>query len=72
MTKENIHGHFMGKLEGKKKGCAMCTKVGRKRNEGHTFKISYRCEQCGVTLCHQMRGDQSCFAKWHTVVEIFS
>ena len=64
-TEENLSGHFLGKLEGRKKACAMCTKVGRKRNEGHTFEMSYTCEQCGVPLCCQMRGEQSCFAEWH-------
>ena len=27
-TEENLSGHFLGKLEGRKKACAMCTKVG--------------------------------------------
>lgn len=39
-TEKNISGHSLGKLEGRKKACAMCTKVGWKRNEGHTFKTS--------------------------------
>lgn len=64
-TEENLSGHFLGKLEGWKKACAMYTKVGRKRNEGRTFETSYACEHCGVPLCRQMRSEQSCFAKWH-------
>lgn len=62
-TEENSSGHFLGKLEGRKKPCAMCTKAGRKRNEGCTFETSYACEQCGVPLCCQMQGEQLCFAK---------
>ena len=65
-TEENSSGHFLGKLEGRKKPCAMCTKAGRKRNEGCTFETSYACEQCGVPLCCQMQGEQLCFAKWHS------
>ena len=65
-TEENLSGHFLGKLEGRKKACAMCAKVGRKRNEGRTFETSYACEQCGVPLCRQMRSEQSCFAEWHS------
>lgn len=64
--KENLSDHFLGKLEGRKKACAMCAKVGRKRNEGRTFETSYACEQCGVPLCRQMRSEQSCFAEWHS------
>jgi len=33
-TEENLRGHFLGKLEGRKKACAMCSKAGRKRKEG--------------------------------------
>jgi len=65
-TEENFRCHFLGKLEGRKKVCAMCAKVARKRNEVRTFETSYSCEQCGVPLCCQMRGEQSCFAKWHS------
>ena len=66
-TEENLRGHFLGKLEGRKKACAMCSKAGRKRKEGQgrTFETSYACEQCGVPLCRQMRGERSCFAEWH-------
>ena len=64
--KENLSGHFLGELEGRKKACAMCTKVGWKSNEGSTFETSYACEQCDVPLCHQMWGEQSCFAEWHS------
>ena len=59
-TEENLQGHFLGKLEGRKRACAMCAKAGRKRKEGQgrTYKTSYACEQCGVPLCRQMRGEE--------------
>ena len=64
-TEENLNGHFLGKIQGRKKACAMCAKAGRKRPEGRTFETLYACEQCGVSLCRQMRGEQSCFVQWH-------
>ena len=64
-TEENLKEHFLGKLEGRKKACSMCAKVGRKRGEGRTFETSYTCEQCGVPLCRKMRSDKSCFSEWH-------
>ena len=64
-SEENLRGHFLGKVEGRKKACAMCSKAGRKRNEGRTYETSYACEQCGVPLCRQMRGENSCFSQWH-------
>ena len=65
-TEENLGGHFLGKLVGRKKACAMCAKLQRKRPEGRTFETSYGCEQCSVPLCRQMRGEQSCFSQWHS------
>ena len=67
-TEENVRGHFLGKLEGRKRACAMCSKAGRKRKEGQgrTFETLYACEQCGVPLCRQMRGERSCFDEWHS------
>ena len=67
-TEENLRGHFLRKLEGRKRACAMCAKAGRKRKEGQgrTFETSYACEQCGVPLCCQMRGERSCFDEWHS------
>ena len=67
-TEGNLRGHFLGKLEGRKRGCAMCAKAGRKRKEGQgrTFE-TYACEQCGVPLCRQMWGERSCFDEWHSL-----
>ena len=65
-SEENLRGHFLGKMEGSKRACAMCASAGRKRKEGgRTFETSYGCEQCGVPLCRQMRAEQSCFSQWH-------
>ena len=60
--------HFLGKLEDRKRACAMCAKAGRKCNEGQgrTFEKSYACEHCGIPLCHQMRDERSCFDEWHS------
>ena len=61
-SEENLKGHFLGKLQGRKKACAMCAKAGRKSDEGRTFETSYGCAQCGVPLCRQMHSKQSCFS----------
>jgi len=62
-SEENMKGHFLGKLQGSKKACAMCAKAGRKHDEGHTFETSPGCAQCRVPLCRQMHGEQSCFTQ---------
>ena len=43
-------------MDGRKKASAMCAKAGRKhkKGRGHTFEITYACEQCGVTLSCNM------------------
>ena len=64
-SEENLKGRFLGKLQGRKKACAMCAKASRKRDEKRTFETSYGCAQCGVPLCRQMRSEQSCFSQWH-------
>ena len=48
-AKETLSCHFLVKLEGRKKACAMCIKVGRK-NKSCTFETSFACKQCGVHL----------------------
>ena len=54
-SEKNLRGHFLGKMEGRKRACSMCARVGRKCKEGGcTFKTSYGCEQCGVPMCRQM------------------
>lgn len=62
------HGPSRDLGDNAKKACAMCAKAGRKRKEGQgrTFETSYACEQCGVPLCRQMRGERSCFDEWHS------
>ena len=65
-TEENLRGHFLGKLEGRKKACATCAKAGRKRKEGQgrTFKTSYHVNsvaflcvaKCGVKGLALMNG----------------
>ena len=65
-SEENLRGHFLGKMEGIKRACAMCASAGRKRKEGGcTFNTSYGCEQCRVPLCRKMPAGQSCFSQWH-------
>ena len=61
ISKEDISGHFLGKMEGRKKACAMHAKVGRKKNEACTFKTFYPCKQCGsqVAQVHDMRSQVS-------------
>ena len=65
ICEENLAGDFLGKRQGTKKACAMCSKAGRKGSEGRTLETSFGCEQCGVPLCRQMRGEKSCFSQWH-------
>ena len=59
-------GHHLLKSKERKKACAMCSKVGRKRAEGRTCETTFVCEQCGVPLCRQIHGDMSCFDEWHS------
>ena len=48
-TEENLRGHFLGKIQGRKRACAMCVKVGRERPHGR-FDTAFICEQCGTVL----------------------
>ena len=41
--KENLGGHFLSKLVGRKKTCALCATLQRKRPDSHTFKALYAC-----------------------------
>ena len=42
-TEQNIGGHRLGKMQGRKRACKMCAKAGRKRNDGRTFETSHGC-----------------------------
>ena len=66
-TGENIAGHSLGKINGRKKACQMCSKLGRKREDGRTFETVYVCEHCGVPLCKKKRSNNAppCFVAWH-------
>ena len=48
-TKENLIGHFLGKIQGRKRACAMCAKVGRERPHGR-FEMAFILEQCTVPV----------------------
>ena len=65
-TEQNIGGHRLAKMQGRKRACKMCAKAGRKRNDSRTFETTHGCEQCSVPLCHNMRGDRPCFIEWHS------
>ena len=62
----NVRGHQMLRVCERKKACAMCAKVGRKRSDRRTHETCFACLQCGVPLCRKMRGDHSCFVEWHS------
>ena len=48
-TQENVRGHFLGKIQGRKRACAMCAKVGREQPRGR-FDTAFICKQCGTVL----------------------
>ena len=58
---ENMGKHFICKIEGRKKVCVYCKRVGRKTNGGRSVETTFQCLQCSVALC------RTCFHEYHAV-----
>ena len=56
---ENIGKHFSVKIEGRKKVCVHCKRVGRKTSGGRSVETTFQCLQCNVALC------KTCFHEYH-------
>ena len=48
---ENMGKHFICKIEGRKKVCVYCKRVGRKTNGGCSVETTFQCLQCSLALC---------------------
>ena len=51
VTPENIGKHFSVKIEGRKKVCVHCKRVGRKTSGGRSVEATFQCLPCSVALC---------------------
>ena len=56
---ENMGKHFSCKIEGRKKVCVYCKRVGRKTTGGRSVETTFQCLQCNVALC------KTCFHDYH-------
>lgn len=52
--------HRLGKIQGRKKVCRWCSKIGQKTAGNRAKETTFWCIQCRVALC---RGD--CFLEYH-------
>ena len=55
----NVNRHFSVHIEGRKKVCVHCYRVGRKTPKGRSVETSFQCLQCSVPLC------KTCFNAFH-------
>ena len=55
----NVNRHFSVHIEGRKKVCVQCKRVGRKTPKGRSVETSFQCLQCNVPLC------KTCFNAFH-------
>ena len=56
----NAGTHFIIKIEGRKKVCVYCERLGRKTVSGRSVETTFQCLQCNVALC------KTCFHDFHT------
>ena len=55
----NVGSHFIVKIEGRKKVCVHCSKLGTKTLSGRSVETTFQCLQCSVALC------KTCFHDFH-------
>ena len=55
----NINRHFSVHIEGRKKVCVQCNRVGRKTPKGRSVETSFQCLQGSIPLC------KTCFNAFH-------
>ena len=58
----NAGKHFCEKIQGRKRQCVRCKRVGIKTPSGRAVETSFQCVQCGVALCQV-----NCFNVYHAV-----
>lgn len=56
----NVGSHFIVKIEGRKKVCVRCSKLGIKTVSGRSVETTFQCLQCSVALC------KTCFQDFHS------
>lgn len=56
----NAGFHFIVKIDGRKKVCIQCKKLGRKTVSGRSIETSFQCLQCSIALC------KTCFQAFHS------
>ena len=61
MNQENIGHHKLVRVEGRKRVCRHCSRVGRKTQTGRRIESSFACDICQVTLCQDR-----CFYEYHS------
>ena len=54
-------GHSLVKFDGRKKGCVVCVRNGRRAQSGRSVETSFGCSTCCVSLCRT----GSCFHEFH-------
>lgn len=59
LSRGNEGSHFIVKIEGRKKVCVHCSKLGIKTVSGRSVETTFQCLQCSVALC------KTCFHKFH-------
>lgn len=55
----NAASHFIVKIDGRKKVCVYCKRLGRKTTGGRSVESTFQCLQCNVALC------KTCFGDFH-------
>ena len=58
----NASKHFCEKIDGRKRQCVRCKRVGIKTPLGLPVETSFQCVQCGVALCKV-----NCFSIYHAL-----
>ena len=59
-TAQEIMGHFIEKIVGRKKQCVERKEAGRKTPKGYPVESKFRCRQCQLPLC------RACFVEYHS------
>ena len=59
LSSPNTGSHFIVKVQGRKKVCVHCKKIGRKTASVRAVESSFQCLQCSVVLC------ETCFSDFH-------
>ena len=61
IREEAKYGHFICKIEGRKKECIQCKRLGRKTPKRRPRETSWKCSHCDIPLCKD-----NCFLEYHS------